>query len=408
MSGITPIIDTLLHQVLGRRDAPIERPLPETLILPAQPGHAAAKAYSDSRLDPRALLPAETESSAARKLDTAEATQARTTARAEPGATLAATIRFSGAARTIAEILARFPAPPSALRIAAPLLAHGEPIDAARLALLLRASIETSGLFYESHLARWRSGDLPLQRLLSEPQMLWTAANASVSRSRWLPGWPSPTAPPATPGGQSGAPSPTATAAPAQPGTADGNPPTATLTYAADGKAFALPAFDAAAVASGRGASDAAAPTANQPASGIPPGLDGILRHQLELLAAPVLHWQGAPWSGAFMTLTLQPPAYHQDDSGHPPDDDADRRRADPDAPWQSQLVLQLPRLGQVTVDLQLRGQRVALDLAGPPEAAASMQARSPELGTRLRALGFNEVAVHVRADAAAEGGIHA
>jgi hypothetical protein len=38
------------------------------------------------------------------------------------------------------------------------------------LALRLRAALTQSGLFYESHLARWAAGELPLEELLKEPQ----------------------------------------------------------------------------------------------------------------------------------------------------------------------------------------------------------------------------------------------
>ncbi|MFC6330267.1 hypothetical protein ACFP3N_16810, partial [Alloalcanivorax gelatiniphagus] len=53
MSGITPILDTLLHQVLGKRvDVPVIRDLPSP-VRPLQPGQALQAVHSDSRLDPR-------------------------------------------------------------------------------------------------------------------------------------------------------------------------------------------------------------------------------------------------------------------------------------------------------------------------------------------------------------------
>lgn len=335
MSGITPIIDTLLHQVLGRREVPVERPLPDTLILPAQPGGAAAKAYSDSRLDPRALVPARPAGAPASRTDAPDAEPARANPPTEAGARAAAPVRFSGAARAIAELFARFPAPPSALRIAAPLLAAGRPVDATALAVLLRASIETSGLFYEAHLKRWRGGSLPLARLLAEPQMRAATVATSPVRNTPLP----------------------------------------------------------------QAATHASPPTLEPPMPNLPPaGLDGVLRHQLALLAEPVLHWEGAPWSGVFMTLTLQPPADRPD--AEPPPDEGHPQRAGEDAPWQSRLVLRLSRLGEVEVGLRLAANRVALDLVGSPTAAARMQAGSAGLHARLATLGFEKVALHVRAGA--------
>lgn len=404
MSGITPIIDTLLHQVLGRRDAPVERPLPDTLILPAQPGQAAARAYSDSRLDPRAPLPTRTRGAPASKAEAA-APQARASPTPEADDRIAAAIRFSSAARTIAEVLARFPPPPTALRVAAPLLAQGEPVDAARLAALLRASIETSGLFYEAHLKRWRGGGLSIERLRAEPQMRLTTAatvptdtpQSPLATRAQIPAAPLlPTAAPQaqsidrgtapTPaGGDHAVPAPPTTAAPIA------------LAYAADGKALSPPP-PAAASAGGEPPIDPAWPAPNHGNAGAHAGLDGLLRQQLEMLAVPVLHWEGVPWPSAFMTLSLQPPAW-RDDSGHG-HDDAEARHARKDTSWQSQLVLRLARLGEIKVGVRLDTRRVALDLAAHPDAAARMQAGSADLDARLTALGFEDVSVQVRASA--------
>ena len=53
MSGITPILDTLLHQVLGKRvDVPVARQTPEP-VRPLSPAEAPPAVRSDSRLDPR-------------------------------------------------------------------------------------------------------------------------------------------------------------------------------------------------------------------------------------------------------------------------------------------------------------------------------------------------------------------
>lgn len=53
MSGLTPLIDTLLHQVLGKRvDLPTARPL-NPPVTPLLPSEAARAVHSDSRLDAR-------------------------------------------------------------------------------------------------------------------------------------------------------------------------------------------------------------------------------------------------------------------------------------------------------------------------------------------------------------------
>ncbi|MFA6823939.1 MAG: flagellar hook-length control protein FliK [Geobacter sp.] len=49
-------------------------------------------------------------------------------------------------------------------------LLQGAPADPAQLEQQLAKGLRESGLFYESHLARWFSGDYPLEELLREPQ----------------------------------------------------------------------------------------------------------------------------------------------------------------------------------------------------------------------------------------------
>lgn len=49
-------------------------------------------------------------------------------------------------------------------------LLQGAPSDPAQLEQVLKRGLQESGLFYESHLSRWFSGQYPLERLLQEPQ----------------------------------------------------------------------------------------------------------------------------------------------------------------------------------------------------------------------------------------------
>ncbi|OGU15186.1 MAG: hypothetical protein A2076_15805 [Geobacteraceae bacterium GWC2_53_11] len=49
-------------------------------------------------------------------------------------------------------------------------LLSGPPTDAALLGRTLQEGLRESGLFYESHLARWFGGDFPLEDILKEPQ----------------------------------------------------------------------------------------------------------------------------------------------------------------------------------------------------------------------------------------------
>jgi hypothetical protein len=393
VSGITPILDTLLHQVLGRRDTPVDRPLPDQLIAPPRAGLPPQSAHSDSRLDPRPLPSARTTIGSGAKVNTEPASRGTAASAPEQGG--AVTTRFSTAARIIADILMRFPASPAAIRAQMPLLTTRERVHVSQLAARLRDSIESSGLFYEAHLLRWRGGTFPLAQLLREPQMLWSG------RAGTLPQAPRP--PP--PEGNAPVAAPPPSNAPAAPSThvpvasaATGSPNPAAVAspgYGADGKPMASSLAgraDAPALAAQSGALSLATASGDQ---AVHPALEGVLRHQLDVLAAPVLRWEGAPWAGAFMALTLQPPP-HQPERQHP--DEEQRSRQDADAPWQTRLTLRLARLGEVTINLQLGARHLALDLQGEPDAAERMNAASDILRERLDALGFQSVALHIRA----------
>jgi hypothetical protein len=400
VSGITPILDTLLHQVLGRRDTPVDRPLPDQLIAPPRAGLPPQSAHSESRLDPRPLPTARTTIGRGGMVDAESVARGTVASAPEQGG--AVTTRFSTAARIIADILMRFPASPAAIRAQVPLLTTRERIHVAQLAARLRDSIESSGLFYEAHLLRWRGGTFPLAQLLREPQMLWSGRAGTLPQVPLPP--PSEGSAPAAAPPPSNAPAAPSTHVPvASAATAPPNPvAVASPGYGADGKPMASSLV---------GRADAPAPAAQSGvlslalASGgqaVHPALEGVLRHQLDVLAAPVLRWEGAPWAGAFMALTLQPPP-HQPERQHP--DEEQRSRQDGDAPWQTRLTLRLAQLGEVEVNLRLGAQRVALDLQAEPDAAERMDAASDILRERLGALGFQNVALRIRTHEVPEGG---
>ncbi|WP_426190439.1 flagellar hook-length control protein FliK [Massilia sp. DWR3-1-1] len=82
---------------------------------------------------------------------------------------------LSPSARVITNVLATamaMPNPPTAVHSAAPILARA-PVEAQTAALAgeLKHTIDSSGLFYESHLRQWSEGKRPLSDLAREPQM---------------------------------------------------------------------------------------------------------------------------------------------------------------------------------------------------------------------------------------------
>lgn len=332
MSGITPILDTLLHQVLGwQRDATASPALPDKLIPPPRPAQPAAAAHSDSRLDPRVPQ------TAARGVAAERAPSARTTGGYDAAATragdAAAVARFSAAARAIGDILARYPEAAAVVRAQAPLLNAAGRADVAALAQALGASVAASGLFYEAHLRRWSNGTYPLAQLAREPQMVQARRGGGAN----------------------------------------------------------LP------VLSHGPADDAGAPVVRA-------GLEDIVRQQLELLAAPVLRWEGEAWPGLSMAMTLTPPWWRDGPDDPCEGDESGQEAADA---WRSTLVLRLRNLGEVAVDLRLGATWVAIGVRASPAAAGHLQAASGELRRRIRGAGFRHVRVHIAARAGSGGARH-
>ncbi|TDB01958.1 flagellar hook-length control protein FliK [Halomonas marinisediminis] len=368
MSGINPIIDTLLHQVLGKRvDIPPPRDLNEP-VRPLNPAEAPRALHSDSRLDGRPLPPPLSQAGTAREslkdtpLKPAPETPGRPAASAQS--------HLSGAARTIADTLLRFPSPPAAIRSPAPLLPASSPPQAtppAQLASALQTQVQQSGVFYEAHVNRWFHGDYPRDALLREPQM------------QAAPRLTAATLPPPAPG-----------AAPTSPGDAPLRQLTSPLAPHAGGtgQAEALRQFaEQAWEAHSRSGATVSDMPQDEP-------LQGLVRQQLEMLAQPVLRWEGDIWTGIFMALVIQAPLHHGQNHGQ--EDDKGHEQDEPT--WQSELNLELPHLGTLGVRLSLRGtQRLTMILASSAaDTRDTLDAELPHLQQRLIGLGFSEVLLSV------------
>lgn len=338
MSGITPILDTLLHQVLGKRvEVPLVRTVPHP-VPPALPARAPLAVRGEARLNPGATAAGESVRSGAPSSSPPSSPAPPTPAGAPaPGASTR--IHFSAAARTIAEVLAHYPAPPSTVRAPAPLLparpVPGDGASATRLAAALRASVEHSGLFHESHLQRWferpgLQGERSLQRLSREPQTQWLA----------------------------------------------------------DAKDGVFPARHR-------------------------QRLHDLLRHQLEVLANPVLRWRGEAWPEAPMTLWLAAPEAdpadagvrddaHRRDADHdheePNDQQRQRETADAAASWRSEIALALPALGRMRARLTLVGERLELRLTvDRDDIRPALRAAADPLRDRLREVGAQSVRLTIQ-----------
>jgi hypothetical protein len=180
-------------------------------------------------------------------------------------------------------------------------LANSFPKEAAALVPLLREALAKSGMFYESHQARWVAGQLPTEALLQEPQgKLSTALHSQPPTSL---------------------PVPSSGEAPARlPGTHPESPPPATGT--------------------GSG------PESLQKAASSPqiaPDLAPLVRQQLDALATQNYVWQGQVWPGQQMQWEIE-------------EDRSNRQGTAEDAPqqWYTRLKLTLPILGGIDAVMRL------------------------------------------------------
>lgn len=197
--------------------------------------------------------------------------------------------------------------------------------SARALGQALRAALQTSGLFYESHLTDMVFGRSNPAQLRQEPQ-------ARVTRG----------AAPDTEGARPRA-------------------DTTTPTGRASGEAAAP------------GGTGTPAPAA--PVSGIHQDLTLLVRQQLDVLANQALTWQGEAWPGTPMEWEVE-----RDPYGGDPDSAG--------STWATRLKLDLPRLGLVDARLNLAGDQIVLQVVAP-HSAAEINESSDLLRSRLLAAGL-------------------
>ncbi|WP_175115258.1 flagellar hook-length control protein FliK, partial [Paraburkholderia solisilvae] len=280
------------------------------------------------------------------------------------------------------------------------------------LAAALRQTVSESGLFYESHLAQWLSGqrspstlaDEPQNRLFAQAAQLpldWalggdTGADGEGLASWWHGGSP------AQPGG-----------APQQTGAAQQGPsgpmPMAAR-FAAAVQEFAEDAFGAgssnpavrgggttAGVAnSNAGSAQASAPQAQMStqamAASVHPATVTLVRQQLDLLATGEFRWSGEAWPGARLDWTIEERGDRWSRGGatDSPEEEAQR-------PWRTRLTLSLPVLGTVDADLTLVGTQLTARVQASPSGAARLAAQGESFRRGLAAVGIALNALAIR-----------
>ncbi len=224
--------------------------------------------------------------------------------------------------------------PTAALRGAdAAVQAHAAAAPSARvLGQALRQALQTSGLFYESHLTDMVYGRTSPAQLREEPQARLDP-NAAANNTANAPA-------PARARGETPAPARASGADPASPAPAGGS---------------------------------SSAPGA--PIAGIHQDLTVLVRQQLDVLANQALAWQGEAWPGTPMEWEVEREPYG----------------GDPEAAtstWATRVKLDLPRLGLVDARLNLAGDQLVLQLVAP-HSASELQDDSDTLRSRLLAAGL-------------------
>ena len=357
---------------------------------------------------------------------------------------------LSFAARTILDLFANADEAAAALKSATPLATRTEMQSAPLLATTLASLLAQSGMFYEAHLAEWVSGARTLKDITREPQAVLARATANGAnppapdeplrqllalpyspraadavRATMLAAVDLPDAPDGDATGRAGNTSHGA-------GTANGTgsaggmaanraaevssfgrhpPVTRTITVgdpipAPDGaRTQSLQAAQSYASVADAGnaprasllathASSSEPPAAPPPAQGqiVHPATEGLMRQQLELLAAQQFRWQGEAWSGTQMSWEVSPNPVDEDGAGT-----QHQARS-----WTTRLVVQMPGMGMVEASLTLSPSMLDVRVNAPlDDTAARLNAAIPDLHGRLAASGFVVGQITARADTA-------
>ena len=204
--------------------------------------------------------------------------------------------------------------------------------QAAQLIQALRAALQQTGLFYESHLTELAFGQRTAQQLADEPQAQLDQ-DAVITRDTPQQANASSTPAPAQSNASWGSSQSTAGGLP---GSSSNSSATLTL-------------------------SSSLAGDNSNPLAGIHPDAAPLVRQQLDVLANQVIVWQGEAWPGTHMEWEV---ARDRTQGGELMDE----------SHWATRLEIQLPRLGLVQARLNLSGNQVVMSLVAPSSATELSQ----------------------------------
>lgn len=224
-------------------------------------------------------------------------------------------------------------------------LLAGPPVESSQVGKMLQQGLRESGLFYESHLARWFGGDYRLEDILREPQ-------GRLSNLR-LPAAAQTVA--------------AATDEAARAGMKTGSMEVMEAMFRKAGTTLAH-----------EGIADQRA---------LP-----VVREQLDTLQSGQVFYRGELFSGQNMEWSVKEREARQNAA-------SGQERI-----WDTTLRLDLPKLGAINARLALEGNRVSIDLrAGDAASAMLLDAGRPGLVEQLQSAGLNPTEIGIRHDAPRE-----
>lgn len=341
MSGLSPLVDTLLANRLAQRVdlVPLK---PESQIAGPEPVTKVGEVVNDIRLRSRMAA----EQLLGKGLQKSDPSVAGGSAgRAEQAVTL------SAAAQTVSAVLDSKTGAASRLPGSAPLMPWAPLRRTEPIAAMLSRLVGQSGLFYESHLAQFAAGTRTLAELKLEPQARLGESIANVATV------------------------PDSSANPVR------QAPVLETTQAYKNALAAVDVSEVTTLAAKGG--DDSAPNAARSApvlTGIHQDAVALVRQQLEVLAQSVFRWSGEAWPSVPMDWEIH----------------ADKRQAntlDEATPqtWRTRLTLTLPTLREIDVRISLSGPALQVHMVATEDIARMRlnQARAG-LPARLSAHGLD------------------
>lgn len=289
----------------------------------------------------------------------------------------------------------------------------------AQLATAMKDTLTFSGLFYESHVRQWASGERPLSDLMREPQ---AAKSNPALVSAALHSLPSGEAPDLT-----GATGNTAVAVEAagpdqlqadaadaqvanaattgktvkpedanisstpKPGADNGASESAETVPAKAGGTPGDSAASGARVTSGAHSDAALLQVDTTPLETIDSEAARMISLQLDTLEHRRVAWQGELWPGQQMEWEVT-----EESHGSATENGAERA-------WQSVVRVELPHLGSISAAIRLSGDRLQVQLRAADDAtAAALRSHGDELAASLAAAGSTLDMLTVKQDASA------